>query len=201
MELKNLFIIFKKNWLWLVLPIILVPILSLIFSHYMKPKNLASFSLTFVPVRQNIQANAAYSEDLKSANLFAISAGAWLKDQALVSEILQNAGIDSKNYTSDQLQSLFNITLLDNSFTLTAQVQGADKNQAQKLAEAAIVLVKQETNGFNQNTKNGIKFTVQDSIPYISAEKTPLNINLLLGLLAGIALGLIFSLSKYYIES
>lgn len=202
MELKNLLHIFKKHWLWLVIPLILVPIAAILFLKLKPNKPVATFSITFVPIATNTNSStASNTEDLKAANLFATTARSWLRDQALVSEILKNANIDPGLYSNDDLKNLFIITLLENSFTLTTQVEGADNEQAIKLANAAITLVKEKTQEFDKNSKNTIQFTVQTSDPYVSQEKTDPLIILLLGILAGLSLGLLFVLSKHYIES
>ena len=202
MELKNLLRIFKKHWLWLIIPLILVPIATMTFSKLKPSQPVATFSITFVPIATNTNsATASNTEDLKAANLFATTARSWLRDQALVSEILKNANINPSLYSNDDLKSLFIITLLENSFTLTTQVEGADSEQALNLANAAITLIKEKTKEFDQNSQNTIQFAVQTSTPYISQEKTDPMITLLLGILAGLALGLLLVLSKHYVES
>ncbi|MDD3774142.1 MAG: hypothetical protein PHW50_02590 [Patescibacteria group bacterium] len=202
MELKNLLHIFKKHWLWLIIPLILVPIATMTFSKLKPSQPVATFSITFVPIATNTNsATASNTEDLKAANLFATTARSWLRDQALVSEILKNANINPSLYSNDDLKSLFIITLLENSFTLTTQVEGADSEQALNLANAAITLIKEKTKEFDQNSQNTIQFAVQTSTPYISQEKTDPMITLLLGILAGLAFGLLLVLSKHYVES
>lgn len=202
MELKNLLRIFKKHWLWLIIPLILVPIATMTFSKLKPSQPVATFSITFVPIATNTNsATASNTEDLKAANLFATTARSWLRDQALVSEILKNANINPSLYSNDDLKSLFIITLLENSFTLTTQVEGADSEQALNLANAAITLIKEKTKEFDQNSQNTIQFAVQTSTPYISQEKTDPMITLLLGILAGLAFGLLLVLSKHYVES
>jgi capsular polysaccharide biosynthesis protein len=199
MELKNLFAILKRNWLWLILPLILIPIAAGVFTKIQKPQPTATFSITLAPINQN-QTNSN-SNQLQLANLLTGTAKSWLSDPALVSEILQNAGVDPSNYSNAQLAKLFTITLADNSFALTAQIQGTTTDQATALANSAVNLVNAKVKEFDQNAKNGITFAVQASTPYISQEKTDLKINLLLGILAGLAIGLILVLGKHYVEN
>ena len=199
MELKKLLQIFKKNWFWLVVPLILVPALALTFIKVKAPQPTANFSLTFVPSNQG-QTNSNLNV-IQLANLLAGTAQSWLKDPALVAQILNNAGINPKDYSNTDLTKLFTITLRDNSFALSVQVEGNSDVQATNLANSAIDLVKSKTAEFDQNSQNGIQFAAQASTPYISQEKTDPMITLLLGVLAGLAIGLILALSKHYVEN
>jgi capsular polysaccharide biosynthesis protein len=199
MELKNLFGIFKRNWLWLMVPLILVLIATIIFTNLQKPQPTANFSLTFVPANQNQSSSA--TNDLQLANLLATTAQSWLNNPALVSQILTSANVDPSTYSDAALTKLFTISLSPNSFELGAQIPGTSTEQATDLANSAINLVTTQTKQFNQNSGNGVQFAIQASAPYISQEKSSLKINLLLGALAGLALGLILILGKHYVES
>ncbi len=198
MEIKLFLQIIKRQIWWFVIPLVVVVAFSALFTLQQKSRYTAHFSLSAIPVSQ-AEGSSSY-ETLRSAWVFVATVRTWLHEEAVVARILKEAGIDPKS-VSRPLTELFSAPYLENTFSLPIQITGQTKEETEKLSQAAIKIIKQQTQTFNQTSKTGLSFAIEASDPYIVEQKPNLKYNLLLGLVGGILLGLFVALSKHYIES
>ncbi|MCD6194780.1 hypothetical protein J7K05_01060 [bacterium] len=198
MEIKLFLQIIKRQLWWLLVPLIVIPIATTIFSFQQKPRYTAYFSFSAIPVSQT-EGSSSY-ETMRSATIFVNTIRNWLYEEAIVAEILKEANINPEN-TQINLKSLYKVPQLDNTFSLPVQLSADSREQAEKIALATIKIINQETEKFNQTSKTGLSFAVESSEPYIVETKPNLKYNLALGLVSGVLLGLFLALSKHYIET
>lgn len=198
MEIKLFFQIIKRQAWWLIIPAIIVLASSAVFSLQQKPKYIAHISISAIPLSQT-EGSSSY-ETMRSASIFINTVRNWLYEEAIVAQILKEAGVKPEEVQTN-LNTLYTIPHLENTFSLPIQLTTGSKEQAEKIASATIKVVKQQTQKFNQTSNTGLSFAIEASEPYIVESKPNLKYNLLLGLASGILLGLFVALSKHYIES
>jgi capsular polysaccharide biosynthesis protein len=191
MEIRDYFRTIGRFIWWLIVPLIAVLLLSLILSltynvSYEAP---VSFSIN----RKSQQAQTAdYQYDsyyaIQANNLLAAQFTEWLKGAAVVPVIYARAGLKDE---SSLLQKEWKVE--DHSPQDIEMIfRGRSKDRISTLARAALETVNEKKDEFTGGGDSSLGVVGIPSEVIVVTKNTSLPLNLLVGLLAGIIIGLIF---------
>lgn len=191
MEIRNYFRTIKKFIWWLIVPLIIVLVLTLVFSLVYSESYQIPLSFS---VNRRAQENETtdYQFDsyyaIQSNVMLASQFSEWLKSGSVISSIYNNSGLDEESST---LTKEWKVTAYSPQ-NIELLFRGRDKGRLSKLAEAALLTTNERIEEFT-GTGDAVVGTVDlpDEI-ITTTKKTPLLLNMIVGLLAGVIIGLIF---------
>lgn len=201
MELKEYFQIIKKNIKIFFLVVILTIIGS--FSYfYLQPVSFET-SLILNITRLGTQSTQDYQYDdfyrLQADERFAQTVSQWLKSPRIVADILNKAGIDTKNFTLDNLSEIISAEKKSSQIVSVSFIF-SNQELAKKMSIEIIKTVSQNTDKLNEEQKqmNWFKILAEDSI--IVESRPNYKIVFLASFLAGIFLAFWMVMLKHYFE-
>jgi len=202
MELKEYLRIFQKNFSIILLTVVVSVLVSLIFVFREHVTYQVNASLTLIP-KSNLPA-PIYEYDsyyaLQSSGLFANTIVAWLQSPSNVKEIYQKAGLSLPSQNPKVLTGLIKSVLTPDSFSLGFQINASKEDEAKKLGQSAIGLIKEQIEQYNRLATAKTQFTLSVSKPVILQIKPNYFIIPTLGVLAGLALGIFLALLREYLK-
>jgi len=200
MEIRNYFRTIKKFIWWFITPLIVVVVLTLIFSLIFSESYQIPLSFSV-----NRRAQDTETSDYQFDSYYAIQANVilasqfaeWLRSGSIISSIYNNAGLDEE---SSFLAKEWKVTAYSPQ-NIELLFRGRDKERLAKLAETAIKTTDERKEEFT-GTGEAVVGTVDlpDEI-ITTTKKTPILLNLLVGLLAGVIIGLLFVYFKSIFSS
>lgn len=201
MELREYFrIIGKYQWLFWAVIIVMV-VATFLFSRFQPKSYLASTTLTVNKSSALKQSQIDYYlfdnyYNIQSSGLFSQIVTSWFESPAVVKEIYKKADIPLPEVSQKKLIKIFKAVRKEPA-TINVSFSGSDKDETEKLINAAAEVMQEKTNELGKadrdNVYDIIKFT-----PIVSETTPNLWLNTLIGLLAGLILGVIFVLAIDY---
>jgi len=202
MELKEYLRIFQKNFSIILLMVVVSVLVSLIFVFRAHATYQVNASLTLVP-KSNLPASI-YEYDnyyaLQSASLFANTIAAWLRSPSNVKEIYQKAGLSLPSQNPKVLVGLIKPVLTPNSFSLGFQINASKEDEAKKLGQSTIGLIKERIEQYNRLATSKTQFTLSVSEPVVLQIKPNYFMIPALAVFVGLVLGIFLALLKEYLK-
>ena len=188
-----MYIISKYRWLIISL-IVLAVVASLIFS-LTSPKYYDS-SISFAINRINRQTTAEYQYDgyyaIQASDLFSQTVMSWCMTPSVLLEIYQKAGTDPMIVSLEDLSARFK-TKKYSPQNIVVRFKERDTQTAEKIGQAIIETVQSKASVSNQTSDNQALFEVVGSKPVIVEKKPNLWLNVIIGFLSGVILGIIIA--------
>lgn len=191
MEIRNYFRTIGRFIRWFIIPLILVLLLSLIISlvynvSYQAP---VSFAINRKPQQAqttDYQYDSYYA--IQANNILATQFTEWLKGASVVPVIYKRAGLKDE---SSLLQKEWKVE--DHSpQDVEIIFRGRDKDRVYALANSALETVNEKKDEFTGTGESSLGTVNIPSEVIVVAKNTSILLNLLVGFLAGIIVGLIF---------
>lgn len=136
--------------------------------------------------------------NVQSSGLFSQIVGSWFESPAVVKEIYAKAGINLPGLTQKKLSKTFK-AVREEPATINVSLVGVDKDEIEKLINAAASVMQDKTNELGKSDKESaydiIKFT-----PIVSPTSPNIWLNTFIGFLAGIILAAILALAIDYFK-
>ena len=135
--------------------------------------------------------------NVQSAGLFSQIVATWFESPALVSEIYQKAGIALPNISQNKLAKTFK-TLRTEPATINVSISGANRDDLEKLINAAGTVLQEKSDDLNQNSEN--IYEIAKFTPIITNDNPNLTLNTIIGLVGGLFLALIIIFGAEYFK-
>jgi len=198
--------VIKKQWLVIVITIIVVWLASFIYTQRQPISYEGSTTLWITPVSSIGQKEVPYYEydsyySIQAGQLYALTVTSWLKSPDVIAEIYKKAGVDftigKMKEATQSLQATFATGSLTN---MAVNVKITHSNQAElsKLIDATTSVTQNKTQEYNTQAQQKITFNVVGGLPFIIENKPSSILNSLIGILAGLVLGIFFAYFKEY---
>ena len=173
-----------------------------LFTRSQKTNYTASTTLTVNKSSTLKQSEAAYYlydnyYNVQSAGLFSAIVTTWFESPALVKEIYQTANLEVPNISQSKLAKTFK-ALRQEPATINVTISGNDKDQLDKLINAAATVLQEKTNELGKNSDSFYEIAMFN--PIISTNHPHYLLNTIIGLFAGILLGAIVALGINYFK-
>jgi len=200
MDLKSYLMIIKKHLWLLIITIVIVTLGSYLFT-VTRPITYDANSTINVLIKSAEQAPNYYEYDnyysLQAGSLFADRVLIWFQDPAIVQEIYQKAQLNLPDVDMKNMSKLINARK-KNPASVIVSMNQADKDTVKKIVDASTSVIAQKTQDLTKN--ESIKNIVLDISPTVVSEKKPATLlNTLIGLAAGLILGLaLVFLTEYF---
>lgn len=201
MELREYFRIIGKYWKVFWGMVIGIIIATFIFTQTKPQTYLASTTLTVNKASAIKQSQVNYYlfdnyYNVQSSGLFSQIVVSWFGSPAVVKDIYQKAGVTLPNVSQSKLAKEFK-AIREEPATINVSITGTDKDEMNRLINAAAEVMQEKTNELGKNDKDNIYDLVK--FTSIVTETTPnLWFNILIGAFAGIILGAILALAIDY---
>lgn len=204
MELREYFrIIGKYQWLFWTIVLVVV-IATFLFSRFQPKSYLASTTLTVNKASALKQSQIDYYlfdnyYNVQSSGLFSQIVTSWFESPAVVKEIYKKADIPLPQVSQKKLSKIFKAVRQEPA-TINVSFSGSQKEEAEKLINAAAEIMQEKTNELGKADQENIYDIVKFSS--IVSETTPnIWLNTLIGLVAGLILAIIIVLSIDYFRT
>lgn len=201
MELKEYLAIFRKNFR-IFAAIIVVFLLAGVFFPLLQPLEFKS-SLTLNVTRKGAQQTGDYKYDgfyrLQADERFADTVVRWLGSPKIAAGILENAGINTSDWTLKRLTRYFQVQRLSSQIINVTYVT-ADSELAKKTAKAIIESINRNSEELNKLQQEESWFLVIGENPIIRENKINWIFSGLIFLCAGIFIGTWVVFLKHYLE-
>lgn len=202
MELKEYLQILRKNTkLFLAVPVIFAMV-SLLYFNVIRPVSYDT-SLMLNISRLGSQDTSEYKYDdfyrLQADEKFAETVTEWLKDPRVVENIYSTAGIDVAKLTLGQLSKNIKAEKLSSQI-VSVKFSSADSRISEKISEAVVKKIKENTESLNKNQKENTWFEIVSGEPVVRKYEAGVFLSFLAPLFLGIFTGLWVILIKHYLE-
>jgi capsular polysaccharide biosynthesis protein len=195
MDLKDYVAILRKNWIFLLVIIIVFGLVAYLFTWKKPITYTATNTIEVAKATQKQQSLPYYEYDNYYTNLSANSISdnmvGWLSSPATVTEIYQKANLE--------LPKGINVSDLGKTFTAKKKVSttavvdislsSSDSNQASELVSSATSVLKDKVEQYNQSSDTG-DFHVIMSSPVVIQDTKSFGINIAIAAFAGLLIGL-----------
>lgn len=206
MELPNYLSVIKKQWVIILLTLLIVFGGSLIFTSTQKANFEGSTSLWITPVSSIGKKDVPYYEydsyyTIQAGQLYASTIANWIKNPDVVSEIYTRAGLDLNITKLKDVDKIIKVTVgtgTTSNMVVNLKITHSNHDELQNLISSAIQLSQEKTQNFNSQSQQKITFNLSGSDPIIIRNQSNYLINGLIGLVAGLILGIFFAYLKEY---
>lgn len=201
MELKEYYKILKSNIAVVIYAIIIAAIAAYIWS--VKVSQTYSTSLLLNISRTESQSTTDYRYDqfyrLQADEKFAETVVEWLKSPGVAQDIFAKADANSNKKTMRQLSKSFQAEKLSSDL-VSIKYSTQTSDEAGKIAPAIESVISDKTKGLNSDAKDPNWFQVNMTNLTILKNTQNLGVNLGIGTLAGIFIGIFLAFGKHYIS-
>ncbi len=202
MELRDYFKIIGKYFKIFIVIVILAGAAALILTKTQPTTYTASTTFTVNKNSVLKQSEIQYYlfdnyYNVQSAGLFSQIVTTWFESPALVKEIYQKAGTDVPNVSQKKLSKTFKAVRQEPA-TINVTISGTDKEQLDKLINAAAAVLQEKTNELGKN--NDSFYEIAKFTPIVTKDNPSLPLNTAIGLLAGVLIGAIVALGIDYFK-
>lgn len=191
MEIRNYFRTIRRFIWWLIVPLVVVIFVSLIISLIFNVSYEAPISFAINRKPQQAQ-TPDYQYDsyyaIQANNLLATQFTEWLKGASVVPVVYERAGLKDESNLLQKEWKVENHSPQD----IEMIFRGRNKDRVSTLAYAALNTVDQKKDEFTGAGESSLGTINVPSEVIVITKNTSLSLNLLIGLLAGVIVGLIF---------
>lgn len=201
MELREYFRIIGRYWkvFWAV--IIIATIATFILTKTQPKSYLAATTLTVNKTSALMQSQTNYYlfdnyYNVQSSALFSQIVVSWIESPAVVKEIYTKADVILPAVSQKKLSKTFKAVRSEPA-TINISIVGSNKDEMEKLINAAAAVMQDKTNEISKSDKESI-YDIVKFTPIVTETTPNLWLNTLIGLLAGVLLGAILALAVDY---
>ena len=199
MELKQYLKIIKKNSKLIIAAAVLTALFSLIFSVIQPIKYETSLSLLIS--KNKTQQTDDFKYDgyyaLQASEIMADSVEQWLKSPEVVNAVYQKAQVNPdfrniKSYTKKFAAKKMSPQYVEVKFNAST------KKEAEKISMAIVEIINNKARALEKNSDREISFSIESENPVIIESKPNVFLNLVIGFISGLALGIFAVFGKRY---
>ena len=200
MELKEYLKIVKKNFKLIIIIGIITAVSAFVFSVAQPIEYETSLSLTIA--KDKTQTTDDFKYDgyyaLQSSEIMANSIEQWLKSPETVNAIYRRAQVDSefkniKSYTKKFIAKKMSSQYVEVKFKSSAT------EEAKKISTATTEIINAKVEKLKESSEQEISFLVSSENPVIVESRPDAILNLIIGLISGMALGVfVVFLRRYF---
>jgi len=200
MELKEYLKIIKKNSKLIITISIITAISAFVFSATQPIRYEISLSLSIIKDKTQTTDNFKYDGyyALQTGEIIANSIEQWLKSPETVNAIYEEAQVDSefkniKSYTKKFVAKKMSSQQVEVRFKANTQ------KEAGEISQAIIKIMSDKTKTLKEASEQEISFLINSENPVIVESKPDAFLNLIIGFISGIALGVfVVFLRRYF---
>lgn len=200
MELKEYLKIIKKNSKLILIIGIITAVSAFIFSIAQPIKYETSLSLSIIKDKTQVTDNFKYDGyyALQTSEIIADSTEQWLKSPETVDAIYKEAQVDLefkniKSYTKKFIARKMSSQQVEVKFKTNTQ------EEAEKISQAVVGAINNKVKTLKESSKQEISFSVDSENPITVESRPDAILNLIIGLISGLALGIfIVFLRRYF---
>ncbi|MFA6493017.1 MAG: Wzz/FepE/Etk N-terminal domain-containing protein [Patescibacteria group bacterium] len=204
MELREYFKIIGKYWkvFWGV--IIIAIVATLVFTK-MQPKSyLAATTLTVNKASSLKQSQISYYlfdnyYNVQSSGLYSQIVATWFESPAVVKDIYTKADLTLPDVSQSKLSKIFK-AVREEPATINVSISSSNKDEAEKLINAAAVVMQEKTNEMGRSDKENV-YDIVKFEPVVTETTPNLWLNILISTIAGIIIGAILALAVDYFKA
>lgn len=204
MELREYIKIIAKHWksFWLI--VILATVGTFFYTTMQPPAYLASTTLTVNKSSVLKQAQVNYYlfdnyYNVQSSGLFSQIVTSWFESPALVKEIYTRAKLPLPAVSQGKLTKIFKAVRTEPA-TINISYVGSNKEEAEKLINAAADVMQEKTNELGASDREGI-YDIVKFTPVVTDATPNIWLNTIIGLIAGLIFGIIVALGINYFRA
>jgi len=203
MELREYFKIIGQYFKIFIVIVILGGVAAFLFTKFQPASFTASTTFTVNKSSVLDQSQISYYlfdnyYNVQSAGLFSQIVTTWFESPALVKEIYEKAGLDVPQVSQRKLSKTFK-AVREEPATINVTISGEDKEQLDKLINAAAAVLQEKTNELGKNADSF--YEIAKFNPIVTENKVNLWLNTLIGLLAGVLIGALIALAIDYFKA
>lgn len=200
MEIKDYLKIFSRYLTVFIVIVILGGLSAYLWTKSQPKSYLASTTVTVNKSSALKQQDVNYYlydnyYNIQSAGLFSQIVVSWFTSPAFVKEIYSKAGLEIPNIDQGKLGKIFKAVRQEPS-TVNLSLSNANKDNAEKLINAATDVLQEETNKLSKNSDS--LYEIAKFKPIISDNQSSATTNTLIGLFAGLVISIFLSLGLEY---
>lgn len=199
MELKEYFRIIKKDKGVIVKTIILTLAFTIAFSYLQKTSYESSVSLFII--KDGTQSTDEFKYDgyyaLQSGEIVADNLEKMLQSPQVVSEIYQNADIDSNFDKIKKYKKSFTAHKMSNQY-VEVSFNSETRENAEKISKSITKTIQQKMEQAKSSSEDEVSFSIENNSPVIIKKEPDIALNSLVGIFSGLFLGMIIVLIKKY---
>jgi capsular polysaccharide biosynthesis protein len=199
MELKEYLKIIKKNSKLFLIIGIITAVSAFIFSIAQPVKYETSLSLSIIKDKTQVTDNFKYDGyyALQTSEIIADSIEQWMKSPETVDAIYKEAQVDSefkniKSYTKKFIARKMSSQQVEVKFKTDT------REEAEKISQAVVEIINNKVKTLKESSEQEISFLVDSENPVIVENRPDAILNLIIGLISGLALGIFIIFLKRY---
>lgn len=198
MEIKDYYLILKRNLLILIVITLLFGVVAYLFTSFQKPTYQSSIAIEIsrIPALSQSQVDYYQFDNYYTSTVaaqLATNISDWIISPSTVTEVFQKAGYPLPTSDLKGLTKVFTVSKKqESSSVITASYSSLDQSQAEKVIAAAGEAVKENIDEYNKTESAG-KFLARASDPVVIANPKKTVLNTVIALFLGfvISLGII----------
>lgn len=199
MELRNYIKIIKRNSKLIIAVSVVTAMSAFLFSVAQPLKYEVSLSLFIT--KNKTQETDDFKYDgyyaLQASEIIADSIGQWMKSPEIVNTIYQRAEVaqdfkNIKSYTKKFIAKKMSAQYVEVKF------KTSDQEDAKKISTATVEALKSKIKNLEENSEQELSFSIESGEPIILESKPNAFLNLIIGLISGLMLGIFAVFGKEY---
>ena len=202
MELKEYLKIIKKNSKLILIIGIIAGVSAFVFSAVQPIKYETSLSLSIIKDKTQVTDDFKYDGyyALQSSEIIADSIEQWLKSPEIVNAIYQKAEVEQdfqniKSYTKKITAHKMSPQFVEVKF------KGNSREEVEKVSTAIAEVVNAKIKKLKEASEQEISFSINSGNPVIVENKPDAVLNLIIGLISGLFVGVFFVFGRRYFSS
>jgi capsular polysaccharide biosynthesis protein len=203
MELREYFRMVGKHSAIFLIIVILATLAAFVFTKLQPDSYLGSTTLTVNKGSSYKQKDVPFYlfdnyYNVQSSGLFSQIVVNWFESPSLVKEIYDKAGVPLPNVKQSDMSKIFK-AVREEPATINLSVIDADKETVSKLINAASSVIQEKTDDLGKNSESFYEISKFPSL--VTSNNPNIVLNTFIGLIAGLLLGVIFTLGIEYFKS
>ena len=202
MELKKYLKIIKRNSKLIIAISIITAVSAFVFSAAQPIKYETSLSLAII--KDKTQATNDFKYDgyyaLQASEIIANSIEQWLKSPEVVNAIYQKSEINQDFKSIKSYTKKFTAQKMSPQY-VEVKFKSNTREEARKISTATVEIINAKTEKLKETSEQEISFLINSEDPVIIESKPDAILNLIIGLISGLALGIFVVFLRRYLAS
>ncbi|MFA5925429.1 MAG: Wzz/FepE/Etk N-terminal domain-containing protein [Parcubacteria group bacterium] len=201
MELREYYKILRKNISVMVYTILILVVLTYIWSIRKAETYSTSFLISISRVENQSTSDYRYDQyyRIQADDKFSDTVSEWLKSPGVVQEIFEKSGLSANGKSLRQLEKTFRAEKMSPEI-IEVRFSPDNPDEGKKIGDAISAVVSEKTKDINSPANDPNWFRADTSNLITVKNFQDLRINLLLAAVAGIFIGALFAFLKHYIS-
>ena len=199
MELKEYLKIIKKNSKLILTISIITAVSAFVFSATQPAKYETSLSLSVM--KDKTQTTDDFKYDgyyaLQASEIIAASIEQWLESPEVVNAIYQKAEINQDFKNIKSYTKRFTARKMSTQY-VEVKFESKTRKEAEKISVAVVEIINAKAEKLKKSSEQEVSFSVSSGNPVIVENKPDAILNLIIGLISGLALGVFVVFLKRY---